>query len=334
MKTIPQRYEKITKDFSGLIPPKSHKFSLASKSGLVNITNTVAKYAPKISISSLINQHAGVFDPPYRQPQFGEFLIFARTLHSQEPIGTFLFTFKQQEAVGENVDIIFSPVSLFKVSRLQEESGPNTYRMANIWYEQETDILQSVPNIQELFDNGTFHKHLTPVGPLVQNVNSTYLNKVVSVVRGEVLTKRTPRENVKLLLPADLYFNLDESLFPHLIDKEPSHLNVFYYACITYTRVFDQPAASVMFFRTSKGLCEVMMQLKLFFSNLITNRLAYGEAGQLNIKRVNLGALCKVGYSSAQTQPNQKSVLIRGAAFSVVEIPDFITDPGSWVSLI
>ncbi|AJG42989.1 capsid protein [Harp seal herpesvirus] len=334
MKTPQQQaYEKVTKDFLKLIPPQGHKFSLNNGPGFLgNLRNTVAKYVPKISVSSLTSYGSDFFNPPFRQPLYGEFLIYAKTLHNQEPLGTYLFTFKQHDSVGTNVDIIFSAASLFKVSGLGEDVAPNTYRLANVWYGLDSDVAQPVPNLQDLIENGDFHRYLTPVGPLVQNLNSTFLNKIVSVTRGEVLTKQMPQENVKLLIPADLFFDLDENL-PHLMHNEPRHLKVFYYACVTYVMVLNRPALSLAFFRSGKSFCEVMIQLKNYYSDVLANKMTQSQ-GQLDIKRTTFGAMCKIGYSSSQSLPAHKTLQVRGSAFNTIEVSGFVSDPGVWVQLV
>ncbi len=54
-----------------------------------------------------------------------------------------------------------------------------------------------------------FHNFITPVGPLVENIKSTYLNKITTVVHGPVVSKAIPRSTVKVTVPQEAFVDLD-----------------------------------------------------------------------------------------------------------------------------
>lgn len=226
--------QRVVKDVLKLIPPQSHKLSTFKSSELGrDFRKIVSSYTPNLSSNSLQIFRDDFMVPPYRQPLYGEFLVHSKTFHNQEPIGTLVFSFKQSDGECSSVDTVFSPVSLFRMCGLDGESAPHTHRIGNIWYETEADFQQIIPNFQALIQNCTLHRYLNPVGPLVQNIHSTFLNKLSTVVKGEVLSKKSPPENIKLLLPADLFFDLDET-HPSTKFNEPVNLRVSYYVCVAY----------------------------------------------------------------------------------------------------
>ncbi len=50
---------------------------------------------------------------------------------------------------------------------------------------------------------------IPPVGPLVENIKSTYLNKITTVVHGPVVSKAIPRSTVKVTVPQEAFVDLD-----------------------------------------------------------------------------------------------------------------------------
>ncbi|AMA67419.1 capsid triplex subunit 1 [Vespertilionid gammaherpesvirus 1] len=326
-----QENQKLVKDFFKLIPPRSHRFSISNGNALAkDMRNIISQYTPTLMHNPLQIFRDDFFVPPYRQPLYGEFLIHAQTLHNQEPLGTFLFSFKQQESSEASVDTLFSPVSMFRVCGLDAKNAPCTHRIANIWYASDADFFSSVPNLQKLIETHTLHNFLTPVGPLVQSINSTFLNKVTTVVRGEILTKKSPPENIKVLFPADMFYDLDEVNLSYNF-SEPTSNRACYYACVLYVLCNNRPAVSLMFFRSVKGHGDVMRQIKHFLSDAILASMKTVE--KLALTHFAFGAVCMLGHSCAQINPTKGSLYFRSSLLQTVEIPDFVSDPKTWILL-
>ncbi|UTM04763.1 capsid triplex subunit 1 [Equid gammaherpesvirus 2] len=322
--------EKLARDLLRLVPPQTHKLGTFRASELGrDLRAIVANYAPKT-----ISGHIQIFRddfiaPPYRQPLYGEFLVHAKTFHPQEPRGTFVFAF----SVGDgpectSVDTIFSPVSLFRVCGLGADAAPHTHRISHIWYESESDFLNVAANVRELIENCSLHKFLSPVGPLVQNIQSTFLNKITTVVKGEVLSNRSPPENIKLVLPSDLFFDMDETC-PYPPSGDPVKPRVCYYICILYVMVNNIPSASLQFFRTGKGDSDVVFFLRRYYSDAIANKITV-LGDNLDINNLTLGAVCMLGYSSSQSTPGRGNLHFRSYSLPTVEVSDFVAQPGSW----
>ncbi|BBB06515.1 capsid triplex subunit 1 [Rhinolophus gammaherpesvirus 1] len=335
MKTRPENIlegsnQKVVRDVLRLLPPQSHKLSTFRGSELSrDFKKIVSSYTPSLVSSSLQIFRDEFITLPYRQSLYGEFLVHSKTFHTQEPLGTLLFSFKQFDGECSSVDIIFSPVSLYRVCGLDARQAPHTHRIGNIWYETDADFQQAVPNIQALIQNCTLHRYLTPVGPLVQNIHSTFLNKLSTVVKGEVLSKKSPPENLKLKVPADLFFDLDDSPSETRAGNQPVSLRVTYYACIVYLLMDNTPSASIMIFRSGKGFSDVMFQLKHFYSDTFIHKVrVLGD--ELDINNLTLGAVCALGYSSAQTIPTRGNIQFRSFSLPTVEISDFVSLPGTW----
>nr|UTK45409.1 capsid triplex subunit 1 [Equid gammaherpesvirus 5] len=326
--------EKLTKNLLRLVPPLTHKLGTFKGSELGrDFRKIVNSYAPT-TLSGNLSRNLQIFTedfiaPPYRQPLYGEFLVHSKTFHTQEPLGTFLFAFNQGDGPEcTNVDTVFSPVSLFRVLGLDAAGAQHTHRISHIWYESESDFLNVTANVKELMESGGLHKYLNPVGPLVQNIQSTFLNKLTTVVRGEVLSNRTPPENIKLTLPANLYFDMDDTC-PYSAAPGPVKPRVLYYASLLYVMVNNNPSAYLQFFRTGKGPGDVVLFLRKYYSDAIANKITV-LGDELDINNLTLGAVCQLGYSSSQSNPNRGNLHFRTYSLPTVEVSDFVADPGSW----
>lgn len=277
----------------------------------------------------MIHQH--LMDLPLRKPVYGEFLIHSQTFHESEPNGTVLFSFKKDDDCS-NIDMIFSPMSFYKLSRMNAEIAPDVYRVANVWYGAHNGFDEYMPDLGRLVLEGRFHTHLTPVGPLVKNINSTYLNKITTVVRGEVLSKSSPPENIKVIFPSDMFFDLDITC-PSDAIWEPVHTKSTIYACIIYAIQDNDPVMGMCFFKSGKGMYEVLSIIKLFYTDVIINKINSLQH-QFYINRLTFGAVCRVGYTSPQIHTKQTNLNFRGTSLRVTEISDFIVNSGTWQTLL
>nr|BEG23136.1 capsid triplex subunit 1 [Macronycteris gammaherpesvirus 1] len=325
-----QENQKIFRDVLKLIPPQTHKLSTFSGSVLSrDFKNLVSSYSPSVSNSLQIFREDFTL-APYRQPQYGEFLVHSNTFHSQEPVGIYLFLFKNKDDCS-TVDTILSAITLYRAGGLGADEAAHTHRIASIWYESETDFHQTMPNLGAAITNCELHKFLVPVGPLVQNISSTFLNKLSTVVKGEVLTKASPPENVKVVFPADMYVDLDET-HCNRPETEPKSPRVFYYACIVYVLKNNVPALSTLFFRSGKGFSDVMAQLKHFHADALIHKFrTLPEIFDINT--LNFGAVCSLGYSSSHIAPSRGNLQFKSYCLPTVEVFDFVSYPGTWTVL-
>nr|CAC84359.1 hypothetical protein [Saimiriine gammaherpesvirus 2] len=322
-------FKKIEKDVLKLLPPRPHKIEISEGQKFAkSIRQALSKYVTSVNhpIDFFSNQ---MLDVPFRQPLYADFLIQAKTIHQKEPIGSFLFTFKQEYS-GSSIDIIFSPVSFYKISGLDAEFAPSVHRISFVWYGADNCIEDTVPNLAELIEEGKFHQFLTPVGPLVENITSTFVTRIKSVVKGEVLNNKSPPENVKLLLPSDLFIDLDE---PNIDTLAPKHLLSFYYACVTYPVLHNVPVMALTFIKSNKSIRDLFCQLKVIYSDIIRTKYIAMQ-NDFYINKMSFGALCKLGSSSSETVPRRGNYHFRGSSLSTVEVPDFVADPGPWMTIL
>ncbi len=89
------------------------------------------------------------------------------------------------------------------------EAGGGLTRMANLLYDSPATLADLVPDFGRLVADRRFHNFITPVGPLVENIKSTYLNKITTVVHGPVVSKAIPRSTVKVTVPQEAFVDLD-----------------------------------------------------------------------------------------------------------------------------
>ncbi|AAC95586.1 orf 62 [Ateline gammaherpesvirus 3] len=322
-------YKKIERDLLKLLPPRPHKINLSEGPKFAqSIKQALSKYVTSVKnpLNFLSNQ---MLDVPFRQSFYADFLIQAKTIHQKEPIGSFLFNFKQEDN-GSSIDTIFSPISLYKISGLDAEFAPSVHRISFVWYGTDNCIEDTVPNLAELLEEGRFHKFLTPVGPLVENINSTFITRIKSVAKGEVLNNKSPPENIKLVLPSDLFLDLDESITD---TSAPRHLLSFYYACVTYPVLHNVPVMTLTFIKSNKSIRDIFCHLKVIYTDVIRTKYIDMQK-DFYINKMTFGALCKVGSSSSETVPRRGNYHFRGSSLPIVEVPDFVADPGPWMTIL
>lgn len=319
-------YNKVAKDVLRQIPTEPYKVSIFQGSRFARDIKTIlSKYATSSTFPNII--YNNLMDVPLRKPVYGEFLIHAQTFHELEPLGTFLFLFKNEEDCS-NIDTIFTPISFYKLSRMNAEVAPDVHRVAHVWYGTNNGFDELMPELGRLVIEGKFHKYLTPVGPLIKNINSTFLTKISSVVRGEVLSKSSPPENIKVLFPSDMFIDLDDTCPAEAI-WEPVHTKAVIYVCIIYAIQENQPILGMCFFKSGKGMYEVLSRIKTFYADVVVNKINSLQQ-QFYINRLTFGAICRVGYTSSQIPIKQSTLHLKGNSIRVSEISDFTVNTGTW----
>ncbi|ATA58293.1 capsid shell protein VP19C [Eptesicus fuscus gammaherpesvirus] len=329
-----EQYSRVRDEVLRLIPAQPTRVSLTNgKAFSRDVRQLLSKYATSTTPSIHLFRDV-LLDLPLRQPLYGDFLIHARTVNEREPVGTFLFAWKQLDGCS-SIDTLFTPASLFRIGGMTEAAAPDVYRMSNIWYGEDVGLAELIEGLRDLVYRGTFHNFLTPVGVMVQNINSTFINRVTSVVRGEVLSKTTPPETVRALFPIDLFVDLDGACSSQSDSAvwEPRGAKCFYYACVTYPIVEGNPALSLMFFKSNRGFQDVVLGLKVFYAQVMRHKLDHFQAN-MHIDCFTFGAVCRIGYSSANSAAGLNSLSFKGASLRVIEVSDFTVDIGSWTVLI
>lgn len=326
-------YKRIRDRVLSLVPPQPHRLSLTNgKEFARTVGFMVAKYATSLPLSEHLLR-SDFIQTNLPVPVYGDFLIGTMTLNATEPVGTYLFALKQTTVYPDlgataPVSAVLTPASFIKISGNVPEAFPKLYRAAFTWYGDDSGWPELIPNLNHLITDGRFHTQLIPVGPLVENNQSSFVSRVVSVVRGDVVTKTTPMTHVKLILPLEGYLDLDEhsSSYP---GQEPQQVRCTLYACIVYGLVNHNPTMSLYFVKSGKGVSEVKSLLVQVFEDTVINKLLTLQP-QIDIKRVTSGALIPVGHCSPLTIAAQKNLHWKNSSLPVVEISDFVAEPGSW----
>ncbi len=141
-----------------------------------------------------------------------------------------------------------------------------------------------------------FHNFITPVGPLVENIKSTYLNKITTVVHGPVVSKAIPRSTVKVTVPQEAFVDLDAWLsggaggggggcFVGGLGLQPCPADARLYVALTY----EEAGPRFTFFQSSRGHCQIMNILRIYYSPSIMHR--YAVVQPLHIEELTFGLI-------------------------------------------
>ncbi|AAT00099.1 JM122 [macacine gammaherpesvirus 11] len=327
MKTRDANVNKLNDSLMRLLPPPPHRVSLSrGRDFSKGVRDLLSKYV----VSTTTGVEAikdGFLSVSPKCQTYGDFLIYSQTMSSQEPRGTYLFSFKQTDT-GSSIDMLFTPTSLARLSRMDADSAPQTNRIACVWYGHESGLLDAIPNFEELLETGSLHQFLAPVGPLVQTVHSTFVTKVTSALKGDVVAREPVVTHIGLTLPSDMFVDLDDSCPSSLRDEPlPAHSSI--YVCLTYIRANNRPALGLGFFKSGKGYCEIAAQLRDFYSGVIRTKYIQLQ-NDLYINRLAFGVVCRLGSVPSGSQPSFQSLHFKGAALPVLKFTEFVSNPGSW----
>lgn len=327
MKVQAENAARLGRQVLGLLPPPTHRVSLTRGPEFARgVRDLLSKYAASTrpTVGSL---HEALRQAPFRQPTYGDFLVYSQTFSPQEPLGTFLFSFKQEDN-GSSMDMLLTPTSLFMLSGMEAAKAPQTHKVAGVWYGSGSGLADFIPNLSELMDTGEFHTLLTPVGPMVQSVHSTFVTKVTSAMKGVGLARDEPRAHVGLTLPCDMLVDLDESC-PMVQRREPAGLNVTIYASLVYLRVNQRPSMALTFFQSGKGFAEVVAMIKDHFTDVIRTKYIQLRH-ELYINRLVFGAVCTLGTVPFDSHPVHQSLNVKGTSLPVLVFANFEAACGPW----
>ncbi|AAY41104.1 UNVERIFIED_ASMBLY: capsid triplex subunit 1 [human gammaherpesvirus 4] len=350
---------RLQRRIAGLLPPPARRLNISRGSEFArDVRGLVEEHAQASSLSAAAVWRAGLLAPGevavagggsgggsfswsgWRPPVFGDFLIHASSFNNAEATGTPLFQFKQSDPFS-GVDAVFTPLSLFILMNhgrgvaARVEAGGGLTRMANLLYDSPATLADLVPDFGRLVADRRFHNFITPVGPLVENIKSTYLNKITTVVHGPVVSKAIPRSTVKVTVPQEAFVDLDAWLsggaggggggcFVGGLGLQPCPADARLYVALTY----EEAGPRFTFFQSSRGHCQIMNILRIYYSPSIMHR--YAVVQPLHIEELTFGAVACLGTFSATDGWRRSAFNYRGSSLPVVEIDSFYSNVSDW----
>ncbi|AAK38265.1 ORF56 [callitrichine gammaherpesvirus 3] len=343
MKVVSSAINKVRvhRQFLGLLPATARRLNITDKDKFVRDVRGLIDDHMSSSAIGATSIWKLVTDYLPNRSVYSDFLIQASSFNNAEVIGSPLFLFKQTDPYSA-VDIIFTPLSLFLLFDGLCNDGVGHYagtkRMASLMYDSQSSMMELVPNLETLVNSRSFHTFLTPVGPLVENIKSTFLNKITSVIYGPSVTKNPPMESVRIKFPAESFIDLDAWLggICHTVSGPdssefghcPHPSNARLLAAITY----EQSGPKLMFFRSYRGLTQVMNALRLYYSPGIMHR--YAVTANPDINGLIYGAFVSLGTVSASDIGRKDSLNYKGSSLSVVVFDNFIARSSDWTVII
>lgn len=192
-----------------LLPAAPQRLSLGNKRALEDDLNSIFhKYAPssKKFLASFFDDYASLINAEGRAPVLSNFLVYANSVHEGERLGSYMFLFKVPSAESE-VDVLLTPVSLYLLGGGGPDLQPDLHRFAQLWYGTACGLRDMLPDFERLVEESSVHRRLVPVGPLVVNGGSTFINKLTTVCRGpsRVRDPRSGDTYVPLRLPLETF---------------------------------------------------------------------------------------------------------------------------------
>lgn len=325
---------RIQRQLLGLVPPVPRTLNITNGKKLASdIKEVVRDYAnaTKLDVEAFTDVLATV---PYRQSIYSDFLIHSSSIHNDERLGTPLFKFTDGDPKS-TIDIVFTTQSLFSLfeSIRNNELYPKLKRMSMLLYDTHSGLNDLVPNLNSLIENKTFHKCIMPVGFLTENMHSTFLNKITSVMKGPILSKKEKiLQTHKVVIPSEIYLDLDHWLGPaNIHDTFP----VPSYAVLYFVLVYLVNGPEFLFVKSMKSKCQVMNALRQYFCSQIINSFdSLGGEQELDISKMAFGAITRLGLLSTLDDIKHGSLNFKTSSLPVVEIEEFVAEVSTWDILI
>lgn len=325
--------EALGRKFLRLVPPGPHRLTLGNEREMLNeIKSLFTKYSPspRRLISTLASDQSIWFED--QPPLYSDFLVHATTVHRDEVLGSYMFLFKTQTTIAD-VDVLLTPISLYRLGRGGGEFQPDLYKFGQLWYGADCEIMQLDADFVPLLEESLVHKQIVPVGPLVGNGGSTFINKLTTVrrgpLRGKDLAVRETR--LPLRLPKDGFLDLDaadESFASH----RPMQVLSTIFTCFVYGLDGGREVLGIYFIKSGLGECESFNMLRAYFTDLVSNRLTLSPGVSIN-SLISLVA-CRIGFCAGDCSVNETSLSFKGSSIRAVEITDFRSEPGIWKCVI
>ncbi|ADW24403.1 assembly/DNA maturation protein [Cricetid gammaherpesvirus 2] len=264
---------------------------------------------------------------------YGNYLVHAGTVSSWEVVGTPMFLFLDGKG-STNVDRLFTPISLVKLGNHPQDIAPGSHKMANILYGNESGLSETIPNFQQLMETRKFHSHLIFAGPMLKITPSSFVGKVSTVSRGEVVEDDSYSGHCSLRLPAEFFTDLGKQNTFNYYGMLPATPRAYIYACLCYLQHPGEETFLVQaYFRTLVCGPELLSLVRAhFLRHIITCHANFPN--EFNLDHLKFGFICKLGYFPEDVVVTRESVGVRGSNLIVVNIPRFTVDPGSWEPIV
>ncbi|AIA62099.1 orf62 [Alcelaphine gammaherpesvirus 2] len=320
-----KNYESLQSNLFRLIPPTTHKISLARPNGfLKGLADLVGKYSVEGAEESLFQP--GAWEAPYSQPVFFDFLVHARTICKHEPVGVPLFCFKN-DLTAPSIDVLFTPISFHTAVGLPADVDPHVHRVAHVWYDDTSEVSSLMDDLDFLLAESDLHRRFYPVGILVENNDSSFLSRVTALTHGPsyLSSKKT---GIKLVIPTDMFVDLDASLSVEPYGAQPSGGTSTVYCGLVYMRCGNDIKPALTFFKSNKSDFDVFTLVRAYYTDLIINRLEGNQ--QCNINGLKFGVLCSLGHTDALHSTSQQSLCVRGSSLLVTSISNFFVNFTGW----
>lgn len=322
-------YSSVLSDFMQSIPPVSTKLSLTNGEEFAKgIKKELGKY-----VSSVINPMNMMYDTLQHLKQntrvYGSFLVHSGTLSDAEVGGIPVFLFKDDQT-NPDIDRLLTPLSINRLFSVDNTINAETSKLANILYGVDSGLFELFPNRDDHIFQREFHDCLKFVGPLVKNVNSSFVNKITTVVKGDVLTDESYSHAMSLRVPVELFVDLESTNAFHFTGQLPTTGRNYIYYALCYLRTpAGEQTLSQCFFRSSVEGPELHRLVRDFYYREIQNY--YVQGGELlNIKHMVFGALCRLGDFPESVCLSRTSACVRGASAVFIDIPSFVVSRGPW----
>ncbi|ABB22281.1 capsid assembly and DNA maturation protein-like protein [Ovine gammaherpesvirus 2] len=319
-------YEALQSNLFRLMPPATHKVSLAKPNGFLRgLADIVGKYSVNGTEESLFK--VGAWDPPFFQPNYADFLVHAKTISKHEPRGAVLFCYKDNTAQPA-MDVLLTAISFRAAVGLPADLDPNVHRVAQNWYGEDTEVRSLIDDLDYLVEESNLHTRLRPVGVLVENNDSSFISRVSALTHGASYISSS-QTAVNLVIPLDMFVDLDStSCGDWGSGRQPRSDMSTVYCSLVYMLRGNDVKPALTFFKSSKSTFEVLSLLQTYYRDLITNKVMSNR--QFSINGSKFGVWCSIGTTASDQPVTQQSITVRGNSLLVACIPSFFVDISGW----
>ncbi|UNZ86768.1 assembly/DNA maturation [Murine herpesvirus strain 4556] len=322
------RYGGLLGGFLRAVPPVQKPLSLTDGNKFrEGIMSEVGKY-----VSTLVDPRNMMLDSfhhlKHNKSLQGSFLVHAGTVSDQEVCGTPMFCYKDGLSNPE-IDRLLTPISLTRLTVPNNENS-DVFRIGNIIYSEDSGLFDIIPTLRTRLMERNLHEGLVFVGPLIKNINSSFVNKITTAIKGDTVLNESLSHGLVLKLPVEQFMDFETTNTFHYTGRLPmTHRSYIYYA-LGYVITADGTQSLLQkFFRTPIEGPEFTRLVRDYFAGEIRNFfLGDNDFGQGNF--LMFGAVCRCGYFPEDSLLTRTRVSIKGGGLSLIEIPDFTVSRGPW----
>lgn len=326
---------KLASQVTRLFPPLPHKYSINDKSGFRRVIDTLTrKTLSSRQCTPATWQEA--LTVPHLQPQYGNFLVNCKMLHAHEPTGSFVFRFLDNHEDKSMITFVCSPAFLCTLFRYPNDTFPQLHRLSNAWYtdyKSDESLEGPLTKIKEAIDNRCLHHYLHPLGILISNTQSTFMNKTRVITHGPAVSQ-VPIKATTLLIPSEMFIDIDrEFSIPETCPLHTSSHICKYYAVLVYLRTGEDTRAELKFISSSRGAHETTSLIYQLYSREIRAHIS-SLADEDSINRVVFGVMCYLGFSSSEGPAGTETLSFRITPVKYAAISNFNVEPSDWKLLL